>query len=195
MCDVITMTTTAGWVWGSATAGTVAAWSITAMDIIAVVGAGMAAASAMKGSAAARDMSQYNAAVQRNNRIIAERNEKRILKQGKYEANAYRARTRSLISDQMVLMAAQGGDISFGSNVDLLADTAELGERDAITIEANAADRAYDEQLKGLTAGSQADLYATQAANEDPLYAGVSTLFSTGGTVAHRWAMKQNTRV
>jgi len=130
----------------------------------------------------------------KNNQIIAERNEKRILDQGKYEANAYRLRTRGYISDQMVLMAAQGADISYGSNVDLLADTAELGERDAATIEANAAERAYDAKLRGLTAGSQAGLYETQAAYEDPLYAGVSTLLSTGGTVAQRWGMGQASR-
>jgi hypothetical protein len=192
MCDVFSMTAAGTMVMGSGvTAAGAAMWTVTVLDIVSVVGAGMAAMGAMKGSAAARDMSSYNAAVQRNNQIIAERNEKRILDQGKYEANAYRARTRSYISDQMVLMAAQGGDISYGSNVDLLADTAELGERDAVTIEANAADRAYDEKLKGLTAGSQAGLYATQAANEDPLYAGVSTLLSTGSTVSHRWAMRQ----
>jgi hypothetical protein len=191
MCDLFTMTATSGLVMGSASAAQVAVWSVTVMDVISVVGAGMAAMGAMNQSQSRQDMSSYNAAVQRNNQIIAERNEKRILDQGTYEANAYRARTRSYISDQMVLMAAQGGDISFGSNVDLLADTAELGERDAVTIESNAADRAYDEKLKGLTAGSQASLYATQAANEDPLYAGVSTLLSTGSTVSHRWAMKQ----
>jgi len=65
MCDVFTMTTAGSLVWGSATAGTVAAWSVTVMDIVGVVGAFAAAGSAMKGSAAARDMSQYNAAVQK----------------------------------------------------------------------------------------------------------------------------------
>ena len=74
MCDVFTMTQTAGLVWGSAGVGQVAAWSVTVMDIVGAVGAFAAAGSAMKGSAATRDMSQYNAAVQKNNQIIAERN-------------------------------------------------------------------------------------------------------------------------
>jgi hypothetical protein len=169
---------------------TVAGYMITVMDVVAVAGAGMAAMSAMNASQARADTSGYQAAVERNNRIIADRNKVRILEQGKYEANEYRQRTRGYISDQMVLMAAQGADISYGSNVDLLADTAELGERDAQTIEANAAQMGYEAELEGYRASQQADLYATQAANEDPLYAGVSTLFSTGSTVAHRWALR-----
>lgn len=158
----------------------------------ASIGSGvMGFMSATKGAQAQQDQTAYLAGVQKNNQIIAERNAKRIEQQGTREANRYRSRVKDLIADQTVSLQG-GGDVSVGSTVDLLADTAELGEMDAQTIEHNSKEAGYNERLKGINAGNQSNLYQAQSDSYSPSYAGVSSLMSSVGTVSHKWAMRKS---
>lgn len=158
----------------------------------------------------------YQAQVARNNQIIAERNAVRhqeiserraseIEKQGEREANQYRRKVREFSANQLVTMAGQGADVTVGSNVDLLADTARLGEFDAQTIEYNAnkagedtrykgAMDAYSARVQGSNYGASAGLYESQSANYksqasnvSPFFSGISGLLQGASTVSSKW--------
>jgi len=159
--------------------------------LASVASVGMGVMGAMGNSQAQQDQSAYQAGVARNNKIIADRNAATIKEQGTREANRYRSRVRGMIADQTINLVG-GGDVSTGSTVDLLADTAEFGEMDAQTIEANAADGAYNAKVQGNNFGNQANLYKAQSESQNPLFSGVSSLMSGAGTVAHRWSMRKN---
>jgi hypothetical protein len=94
---------------------------------------------------------------------------------------------RQLEAEQMVGLAGQGVDVTEGTSVDLLADTAELGEFDAQIIESNAAREAYNARVQGINYGNQANLYAAQADSISPLFSAGTTLLSGVGQVADKW--------
>lgn len=158
------------------------------LTTIATIGSAvMSAYGSYQESKAQKQQAEYQAAVARNNQIIADRNAKEIEKRGEIEANRYRAQVRQKMADQMVGLAGQGVDVTTGTSIDLLADSAELGELDAQTIRSNASREAYNQRVAGMNYGAQAGLYQSQADNQSPLMSGVSSLLSGAGTVADRW--------
>lgn len=178
MCELFTVATATGMK------------AITVMDVVGVAAAGLSAMSSYQDSQARKAQADHQAQMSRNNQIIANRNAEEILKQGKEEANRYRGHVDQLKANQMVSLVAQGTDVTEGTSIDLLADTAEQGERDARTIESNADREAYNARVQGMNYGSQANLYEVQAASYNPLMAGVSSLLSGAGTVADKWNRK-----
>lgn len=193
------------------------------LTIMTVGSAAMGAMSAFQQAAAQRanlqaqaNQAQYQAQIARNNQIIAERNAarfeeigerqaKQVEEQGQLEANRYRRRIKEHQADQMVRFAGQGVDVTQGSSIDLLADTAELGELDARTIESNtrqaasdarygSAMDAYSARVSGSNQAASANLYQNssrnfnqQAGSVNPLMSGVSSLLQGAGTVASKW--------
>lgn len=85
------------------------------------------------------------------------------LRRGAQEEIAHRLAVKQLMGRQRAVLAAQGQDIGDDSGLDILIDTAELGETDAIIIRNNAAleawgyevesfgqrVRAYNERVRG----------------------------------------------
>lgn len=154
-----------------------------------MMGAGLAmsAFGAMQQSAARREEAEFQAKVARNNEILAEREALSIEKRGAEAANLHKQKAGQLKARQMVALAGQGVDVSEGSSVDILADTAELAAFDAAVIRGNADRAAYNARVQGANFGSQAGLFSATASNESPLFAGTSTLLSGAGAVAKQW--------
>jgi len=156
--------------------------------LIAVAGGlAMSAYGAYADSQAATDQADYQAAVSRNNKIISDRNAVEITKQGKDEANRYRASVRQLTADQTVGLAGQNVDVTEGTSIDLLADTAELGEFDAQVIKSNAGREAHNARVQGSNYQAQAGLFDLQSSAQNPLFSAGTTLLSGAGQVADRW--------
>jgi len=174
MCDPATI------VIGSITLGQMA-------TAASIAGLAMSAYGAYQGSKAAKGEAKYNEAVAKNNKIISDRNAADITKQGTDEANRYRSKVRRLQAEQTVGLAGQGVDVTEGSSIDLLADTAELGEFDAQMIESNAGRAAYNAKVQGMNFQSQANLYKAKASAQNPAFAAGTTLLSGAGQVADRW--------
>jgi hypothetical protein len=151
------------------------------------VGLAMSAVGAAQTSAAQQEQAEFQSKVATNNRILAERDAAAIEKRGEDAASLHKLQAEQLASRQLVSLAGQGVDVSEGSSVDLLADTAELAEFDAAVIRGNAAREAYNMRVRAANFGSQANLFSATAANESPLFAGTSTLLSGAGTVAENW--------
>lgn len=112
MCELMTMLTIGSTILGGAGA----------------IQTANAQSAAAKASASVNDM----------NARIADRAAKDALERGKKDEQQHRAKTAALIGQQRASMAANGVDLTFGSPLDLLVDTAVLGEMDALTIRSNA---------------------------------------------------------
>ena len=111
------------------------------------------------------------------------------INRGAYEEARFREQIDQFIGTQRATQAASGTDVNYGSNVDVQADTAYLGELDALAIRMNAAREAWgyrveaiDQTARGMIArksGMQAAEAGRQQARQAYLGA-ASTLIGAG---------------
>jgi TolA-binding protein len=170
--------------------------SIAAIGSLALGALGTGASAIGQGQQAAAQAGQanYMAQVARNNQIIAQRNATLDQQQGQVQEDRQRLKTAQLLGSQRAALAAQGGDVNAGSDLDILGDTARAGESDAQTIHYNAMLQAYGHQLEAGAAGGQANLYSTNAANTManlPFGIG-SSLLGGASSLSGRWAGYRN---
>ena len=117
-----------------------------------------------QGNAAAAS-AKYNAQVAEMNATLADRRARDAIERGQVEEQQKRAQVAQLQGRQQAAMAANGVDLSFGSPLDTLVDTAVLGELDALTIRQNAAREAYDYQVQGVNSRADASLSRMNASS------------------------------
>ncbi len=192
MCELVSITT-AGIMSASAAAAAVEAGTValihtvTVMEVASVLGAGMSAMTAYNQSQAQQNQSAYQAAMARNNQISANYAADSTRKQGTIEEQRYRMKVAQLKDKQKTSLAASGVEIDSGSPLDVLADTAEMGEWDAQMIRHNTSMKVWEHQVAGNNAGAQAGLYSNASSNQSPLLAGTTTLVNGLGSVADKW--------
>ncbi len=108
---------------------------------------------------------RYNAAVENDKAKIADAQAEQALELGNIEEERQRARVRAAIGSQRVALAANNIDASSGSALDLIGETAQFGEEDALAIRANAAREAWGYKVGATDARNQAKL--TKAAGKN----------------------------
>lgn len=128
---------------------------MTALTIASTV---MGAAGAIQQGKAQAAASNYNAQVSEMNATLADRRARDALERGALEEQQKRQEVAQLQGRQRAAMAANGVDLTFGSPLDTLVDTAVLGELDALTIRRNAAREAYDYNVQGVNGRADATL-------------------------------------
>ena len=84
------------------------------------------------------------------NAKIAETQAKDTLAAGQIEESRFRQGTRALISTQRTQFAGGNVDVGYGSAVDVQADTAYMGELDALAIRTNATRAAWGYQVQAV---------------------------------------------
>jgi hypothetical protein len=159
---------------------------------IAVVGAAMSAYGQYQQSQAQKAQAEYQSAVARNNQIIGEQNAADAMKRGEIEADKHRAKVQQLKGTQKAAMAAGGFEIDTGSNLDILSDTAQMGELDALTILNNAEREAYQHKAAAMNSSAQAGLYGMAAASQSPLLSGGTALVGGLASAAGTYALYNN---
>lgn len=163
---------------------------ITGMMVASTVmgGAGMI----QQGKATAAS-NRYNAQVSEMNAKIADKAAKDTLERGKIEEQKQRQKTAQIMGQQTAGMAASGLDLSFGSPLDLLVDTAVMGEMDALTIRSNAYREERDIRQQGANYRGQAGMQRASAdsALSGGFLGGVGTLLG-GGAKAAAYYKKAN---
>lgn len=156
---------------------------------LAVVGTGLTVAGQVQQGKAAKAQGDYQAAVARNNSILAERAAKDALDRGKVAEDESNRRTKQLIGRQRAVLAGNGVVVDQDSALDITADTAESGRYDALTIRSNAEREALGYRAQGANFDADAGLYGMAGSNA--FSAGVGGAFGTAitgaGTVANRW--------
>lgn len=136
--------------------------------LLAVAAGGLAMKSSM-------DQADYQEAVGRNNAQSAEYAAKDAIDRGAVEEQQQRNKTRAVLAQQNAALAANGMDASSGTGLQLLSDTAGLGEFDAMTIRSNASKQAYGLKLQGANALADSNAAAIGSRNN-----AFSTLLTTG---------------
>lgn len=134
----------------------------------------------------------YQAQVNRNNAKVAEANAAQARQEGIEESRMQRMKTLQKVGAQQAAMAANGIDISTGTALDTIEDTAAMGELDALTTRYNAETKglAYDHQANNFNNQANLDVFAGKNAYR----AGVTNAITTGldgvaqaGSVATNW--------
>ncbi len=163
----------------AAATGTVAAISLAA--------AAASAYGAYSTAQAGKQNAQTQAAVQRNNQQYAEWQAEDAMKRGSVEEQNQRLKTAQIKGSQEAGLSARGISLEEGSPLNILTDTAYLGERDALTIRDNAGKEAWAlrESAKGYAAN--ASVFDRSAGSYSPAFAGASTLLSSASSVAGTW--------
>lgn len=138
-------------------------------------------------AAASKASYEYQAAVQRNNQIIAQRQADDARARGAVEADKRRAQAQQLIGRQRAALAGNGVEVDTGSALDITSDTAAAGELDALTVRANAEREALGYETNASNFGAQAGLSDFQASNSDATLANIGTLLGGAGSVADKW--------
>jgi hypothetical protein len=123
----------------------------------------MGGVSAIQQGNAQAAASNYNAQVSEMNATLADRRARDAILRGQEEEQRKRMEIGQLQGRQRAAMAANGVDLSFGSPLDTLVDTAIMGELDALTIRRNAAREAYDFDVQGVNLRSDAALSRANA--------------------------------
>jgi hypothetical protein len=161
----------------------------TATQVIGDVKAGNAQKAAGQAQQAAAnsqaDLADYNASV-------ADLQAKDAIDRGQQESDRYRTQVRGLIGSQRAGFAAGNVDVGYGSAVDTQADTAQLGELDALTIKTNAAREAWGYQVNATDLRQEATIarktgvfqeQAGEARQTQSDFAAAGSIFSTGATL------------
>lgn len=143
---------------------TMASAMATASVAATIASTALSAYGAIQQSRAQAAQAKYNAAVARNNQVIAQQNAQDALDRGAAEEQQ-RKKTQMLIGQQRTSLAAQGADLSSGSALDLVGDVAATGELDALTIRRNAALEARRYQIEGANFQADSQMQRRQAAN------------------------------
>ena len=159
---------------------------------LTAAGAAMSAYSAYNQSKQAKAAYNYQAEVGRNNAKIAEWNAQEVTRQGEQELIAHQRKVAALTGTQRAAFGSRGIDMSEGSALNILSDTAYLGEQDAITIKDNIAKKAWQARMQGYNDSANAELLQSRADGENPLLSGASSLLTSSGQVSNSWYRYMN---
>lgn len=124
--------------------------------------------SLLTGAASAANQYQsakYQQKVAENNQAIALQEEKDALERGAQAEQAQRRKNAIAMGNQKSALAAAGIDTSVGGAVDLLSDTAFVGELDAQIIRQNTKREAYASKVSASNYGAEASAYGVAAKN------------------------------
>ncbi len=149
---------------------TAAAWLVVS-EVVAVAGTAYAAYSTVQAN-------RFEGKVEERNASNAAAAAADALQRGAAEEGAHRMKVQRLISSQKTALGASGVDISSGSALDVLSDTAALGELDALTLRNNASREAWGYKVESGSALARSSAARSRASN-----AAVGGLLSLGGQV------------
>lgn len=168
------------------TSATAAAWGILGTGITVASGIGGTIAGAVgqyqqgKGQQA---MYNYQAQIDRGNAEIAKKNAAQERQAGLEESRLQRMKTISAIGQQQASLAANNIDVSEGTALDVISDTAMFGELDALTTQANYEKKAlaYEQQANNFNNQSNLDIIAGQNAKTSGMWNAIGTTIEGTG--------------
>ena len=124
---------------------------------------------------AARKAGEANARIQE---ILAED----AIFRGKADEASQRRRTAALKGRQAAAFGASGGEINTGSSLQILADTAQFGELDALRIRSNAEREAF-----GFLSGAAISRAVGRADRTSAFLGAAGTILGGAGKVSAKW--------
>ena len=191
MCLITSAVTVAG-ITISAVMANVLAGVAAAGVVASVAGSVVSGIASYQQGKQQKAMYNYQAQVAQENAKIAENNAKMERQQGIEEARLQRMKTLQHVGSQQTAMAANGIDVTQGTPLDVIEDTAAMGELDALQTR-------YNYERKALSYEAQADNFSNQAnldviAGRNAYSAGKMNALASGlegvskvGSVASKW--------
>ncbi len=164
--------------------------TLSALSIAAtVVGTGVSALGQMQAGKAQAAQLNYQAAVGRNNSILAQRAADDARLRGEEAARREASKTKQLAGRQRAVLAANGQLVDQGSALDITNDTAEIGKLDELTIRSNAEREALGYEAQGMNFQAGSNLNSMGAANASTASIGgaFGTVLTGAGNVASKW--------
>ena len=156
--------------------------------IMTVVGGAVSAVGAIQQGQAAAAQANYQAQIMKNNQILAQQEAVEARRRGRVEEENIRERVAQLRARQRAAAAGTGQVADMGTAGAIEADTAALGEVDALTARRNAEIEARMMSIRAQQFGSQAEM--ERLAGDNQRRAGYisagSTVLTTAGTLAQR---------
>lgn len=172
--------------------------------VTAIASGVVSVTSAIQQGQSQQEMYNYQAEVNRNNAKIAEQNAAQERQSGLEEARQQRVKTLQQIGSQQVAFAGNGIDITSGTALDTIEDTAQYGELDALMTQYNAERTAlnYEQQANNFNNQANLDKYASanaaKAGRLNGLAAGFDSIASAAdglgniGKVSGKWGSRKN---
>jgi hypothetical protein len=151
---------------------------------LAVVSTAMSAYSAVQQSSQTKAAYNYQAGVDKNNAMIANWNAEDAARRGESDLIAQQRKTAAIMGTQRATLAGRGISLEEGSALNILSDTAYLGEQDALTVKDNTAKNVWAAKVQANNENANAGLHQMQADNQNPLMAGATSLLTGAGKVA-----------
>ena len=164
---------------------------VTAMAVgigASVISTGVSTLGAVQQAQSQQDIHNYQAAVARNNQILAEHQAADAIDRGKIEEGKHREKVKQLIGRQRSIFGSAGLQLDSGTPLDVQLDTAEIGELDSLTIRNNFQRESEAYLIRAQNFGNQAVLNRAAADAINPGLAGATTLLSGVGSVADKYA-------
>lgn len=164
--------------------------------VMAIISAAISIPTSIQQGKNAQAMYNYQAKVAKKNADIAQQNADQERQAGIEEARWQRIKTLQSIGSQQVAMAGNGIDITSGTALDTIEDTAQLGELDALMIQYNSerAAQNYEQQANNFNNQANLDVIAGKNAATAGTINGVayglnglSQGLGSLGSVADKW--------
>ncbi|MCD7740191.1 MAG: hypothetical protein LUH11_02460 [Candidatus Gastranaerophilales bacterium] len=135
---------------------------------------------------------EYQAQIAKQNAQIAQNNADQKRQEGIEESRLQRMKTLQAVGSQQAAMAANGIDVSSGTALDIVEDTAAMGELDALTTRYNYETQAlaYEQEANNYNNQSNLDTFAAQNAYKSGITNAVATGFNglaDTTNVASKW--------
>ncbi len=158
--------------------------------VTGLASAGVSAYGQYKQGKAEQQTYNMQADISRQNAAIAQENAGLERSAGLEEQRRQRLKTSQLIGQQKAAMAANNINITSGTPLDVIQDTAEIGELDAIMIGFESERRARNYESQASNFLQQADIYNLSGKNayKSGLYSAGSSLLGGVGKVAGQWS-------
>lgn len=107
---------------------------------------------------AGRDVAESQADLADSNAALADLQARDAIERGAEQESNFRMGVRGMVGKQRAQLAGGNIDVSYGSAVDLQADTAYMGELDSLTIRNNAAREAWGFKTQGADLRARAEI-------------------------------------
>lgn len=132
---------------------------------------------------------RYEADVNKNNAAINDRMAADAIERGKEEERQHRIKIGQLSSKQQNALASNGVETNSGTALDILGDTAQIGELEALTIRSNAAREAYGYKVNSnnLLNSAQNNMTAARNTRSTANFSAMTTAISSAGSVSGDW--------
>ncbi len=131
-----------------------------------VAGLVLGAAGGVQQANAQKANAEFQEDQAKENAKFAEGQPKNAESRGAIEEGQQRQRTRALLAAQRSALAANNVDMSTGSAMDILGDTAAIGEQDALTIRANAAREAWGYRSQSVNYANEGSMARATGRNQ-----------------------------